>query len=219
MADLKLDVDYSSLKAANQEIERTGTAAEKSARVFERAFAKIAKEEKSAQAQWEKQQRLRIKLMENSARMAERQVKEEQRASKLAARAVEEQSKAYRNLIRSIDPAEAAVSDFENKVAVLNNEFKDRSGSEYAKRLNQIQQQASRAGVKMDAFGNVLGVTNKNARRTELQMQQAGYQIQDFIVQVQGGVNPLVAFSMQGSQLAGFFAGPWVLLLVLVLLP
>lgn len=38
-------------------------------------------------------------------------------------------------------------------------------------------------------------------------MQQGGYQIQDFIVQVQGGQSALVAFSQQGSQLAGTF-GP-----------
>lgn len=38
-------------------------------------------------------------------------------------------------------------------------------------------------------------------------MQQAGYQVQDFIVQVQGGQSALVAFSQQGSQLAGAF-GP-----------
>ncbi|EOZ3753541.1 tail protein (tape measure) [Klebsiella pneumoniae] len=38
-------------------------------------------------------------------------------------------------------------------------------------------------------------------------VQQAGYQVQDFIVQVQGGQSALVAFSQQGSQLAGAF-GP-----------
>lgn len=38
-------------------------------------------------------------------------------------------------------------------------------------------------------------------------MQQGGYQLQDFIVQVQGGQNALVAFSQQGSQFAGAF-GP-----------
>ncbi len=37
-------------------------------------------------------------------------------------------------------------------------------------------------------------------------MQQAGYQVQDFVVQVQGGQSALVAFAQQGSQLAG--AGP-----------
>lgn len=38
-------------------------------------------------------------------------------------------------------------------------------------------------------------------------VQQAGYQLQDFIVQVQGGQSALVAFSQQGSQFAGAF-GP-----------
>lgn len=38
-------------------------------------------------------------------------------------------------------------------------------------------------------------------------MQQADYQVQDFIVQVQGGQSALVAFAQQGSQLAGAF-GP-----------
>lgn len=38
-------------------------------------------------------------------------------------------------------------------------------------------------------------------------MQQAGYQVQDFIIQVQGGQSALIAFSQQGSQLAGAF-GP-----------
>lgn len=38
-------------------------------------------------------------------------------------------------------------------------------------------------------------------------MQQAGYQVQDFIVQVRGGQSVLVAFAQQGSQLAGAF-GP-----------
>lgn len=37
-------------------------------------------------------------------------------------------------------------------------------------------------------------------------MQQGGYQIQDFIVQVQGGQSALVAFSQQGSQLASVFS-------------
>lgn len=38
-------------------------------------------------------------------------------------------------------------------------------------------------------------------------VQQAGYQIQDFVVQVQGGTSAFMAFGQQGSQLAGVF-GP-----------
>ncbi|MWN83383.1 phage tail length tape measure family protein, partial [Escherichia coli] len=37
--------------------------------------------------------------------------------------------------------------------------------------------------------------------------QQAGYQIQDFVVQVQSGQNALVALSQQGSQLLSAFGG------------
>jgi hypothetical protein len=58
-------------------------------------------------------------------------------------------------------------------------------------------------------FEKALVGSGKAARHKEIAIQQAGYQIQDFVVQIQGGINPLVAFSQQGSQLAGFFAGPW----------
>lgn len=47
----------------------------------------------------------------------------------------------------------------------------------------------------------------KSQGKWKTSMQQAGYQVNDFIVQVQGGQSALVAFSQQGSQLAGAF-GP-----------
>ena len=58
-------------------------------------------------------------------------------------------------------------------------------------------------------FEKSLYGSGKAARANEVAIQQAGYQVQDFIVQIQSGTNPLIAFSQQGSQLAGFFAGPW----------
>lgn len=53
------------------------------------------------------------------------------------------------------------------------------------------------------------GVENgaKSTGSWKSSMQQAGYQVQDFIIQVQGGQSALVAFAQQGSQLAGAF-GP-----------
>jgi len=110
---------------------------------------------------------------------------------------------------RSLDPLYAAARDFEAKLEVLNRELKNKAPDEYARRLEQLRKQASRAGVQLDRFNRVVGMTNKGTRRNELAMQQAGYQFQDFIVQVQSGTSPLIAFSQQGSQLAGFFAGPW----------
>ena len=49
--------------------------------------------------------------------------------------------------------------------------------------------------------------SGKSQKRFQQGMQQAGYQVQDFAVQVGGGQNALLAFGQQGSQLAGIF-GP-----------
>ena len=81
------------------------------------------------------------------------------------------------------------------------------------KRLNdqmsRLKQVSAGSAKDFYKFEKSLVNSGKMARRNEVAFQQAGYQIQDFIVQVQGGTNPLIAFSQQGSQLAGFFAGPW----------
>ncbi|HDH1543439.1 TPA: tail protein (tape measure) [Klebsiella quasipneumoniae subsp. quasipneumoniae] len=81
------------------------------------------------------------------------------------------------------------------------------------------QQQANKA---LDSIGDNAQKTSGQFKKLDTQLnatskvmssglkgsvQQAGYQIQDFIVQVQGGQSALVAFSQQGSQLAGAF-GP-----------
>ena len=87
---------------------------------------------------------------------------------------------------------------------------------DYAKAVQQLDKQIAhvegtlkKGGSAVNQLATGMNVSGKAGRNMELQFQQAGYQIQDFIVQVQGGVNPLIAFSQQGSQLAGFFAGPW----------
>jgi len=59
---------------------------------------------------------------------------------------------------------------------------------------NQLGRSASRAQTKMKRFGSV-------------GMQQVGYQVQDFAVQIQSGTNALVSLGQQGSQLLGIF-GP-----------
>jgi hypothetical protein len=50
--------------------------------------------------------------------------------------------------------------------------------------------------------------SGKGMRRVEVLAQQAGYQIGDLAVQIQGGTNAAVALGQQGSQLLGFF-GPY----------
>ncbi|OSM95520.1 hypothetical protein AU509_13365 [Lonsdalea britannica] len=74
------------------------------------------------------------------------------------------------------------------------------------------QSKASANGIKtletqMKTSAIAVNQATKAGGSLRSQFQQAGYQIQDFIVQVQGGQSALVAFSQQGSQLAGAF-GP-----------
>ena len=64
-------------------------------------------------------------------------------------------------------------------------------------------------GKALDQYINKVNSSGKAMRRKEIAAQQAGYQLQDFIVQIQAGQNPVIAFTQQFSQLAGFFAGPW----------
>lgn len=53
------------------------------------------------------------------------------------------------------------------------------------------------------AFSQAQMAATKSSNRMGVVTQQAGYQVSDFIVQVQSGTNPFVAFSQQASQLAG----------------
>lgn len=64
--------------------------------------------------------------------------------------------------------------------------------AELTGRLYDMKNGTESAGKSTNGFRNAL--------------QQGGYQVQDFIVQVQGGQSALVAFSQQGSQLASVFS-------------
>lgn len=57
----------------------------------------------------------------------------------------------------------------------------------------------------MNQYGEVLDIAGKTTNRFGMQLQQAGYQVGDFFVQVQGGTNIAVAFGQQMSQLLGVF--------------
>ncbi|MDM9061995.1 tail protein (tape measure) [Klebsiella pneumoniae] len=76
------------------------------------------------------------------------------------------------------------------------------------KALDNIGDNAQKTSGQFKKLDTQLNATSKvMSSGLRGSVQQAGYQIQDFIVQVQGGQSALVAFSQQGSQLAGAF-GP-----------
>lgn len=111
---------------------------------------------------------------------------------------------------------ERMIEGLGNQVAILEEQMENgaRSAAIFAAQLRagdgataqQKQQIADLTGRLYDMKNSTDGAT-KGTGGFRTAMQQGGYQIQDFIVQVQGGQSALVAFSQQGSQLAGAF-GP-----------
>ncbi len=75
--------------------------------------------------------------------------------------------------------------------------------------FNVVNQRMTKTGkstaLMFDNMGRAMNTTGKSANRLGMQMQQAGYQIGDFAVQVQSGTNVMVALGQQGAQLLGIF--------------
>lgn len=113
--------------------------------------------------------------------------------------------------VRVMDNLEAEARDVER--ALKSGLITEKQYNAETKRLTQSMDRlrvVSKGSAKdFRTFEKTVYGSGKAMRQKEIAMQQAGYQLQDFIVQVQAGTNPLIAFSQQGSQLAGFFAGPW----------
>ncbi|WYC18272.1 tail length tape measure protein [Citrobacter phage vB_CfrS_K1M] len=83
----------------------------------------------------------------------------------------------------------------------------DASLSGLQKEFDKTSKQAATLDTSLTRTASSVQQASKGFGSFKSVMQQSGYQIQDFIVQVQGGQSALVAFSQQGSQLAGAF-GP-----------
>ncbi|HHZ7657220.1 TPA: phage tail protein [Klebsiella quasipneumoniae] len=83
------------------------------------------------------------------------------------------------------------------------------TGQQQANRaLDSIGDHAQKTAGQLNKLDTQVSATAKGVSSGfRSSVQQAGYQLQDFIVQVQGGQSALVAFSQQGSQFAGAF-GP-----------
>ena len=102
-------------------------------------------------------------------------------SSQLYERSLNELNKAHALGVLSAKQHESAVEslnqeyqNFQNGIALAGNRF--------ATHVNQTS-------TGMNKFG--------------MAAQQTGYQVSDFLVQIQGGTNPLVAFSQQATQLTG----------------
>jgi len=66
-----------------------------------------------------------------------------------------------------------------------------------------LRKTTDRTAKSIEQQGKIVGATKNRMNGTNMAIQQLGYQFGDFAVQVQSGTSAFVAFSQQGSQLAG----------------
>ncbi|WP_424813573.1 hypothetical protein [Roseococcus sp. YIM B11640] len=117
--------------------------------------------------------------------------------------------RALARLTRQIDPAAAAQQKLEAGQRLLERAFQAGriSIEEHARRLEMLDARYSRAASGGVAFSAANDNAATRTRNFGSIIGQAGFQIQDFAVQVGAGQSALVAFGQQGSQLLGIF-GP-----------
>ena len=125
-------------------------------------------------------------------------------------KAQKEQLKFQRNLL-SIETAyrkgDITAKRYNAELAKQTRELQKLGGS-YNKASSEVRKFAYQLRTADDATldsSRSYAFAGKNVNRMGMQMQQAGYQIGDFAVQVQGGTNVMVALGQQGAQLLGIF--------------
>lgn len=110
---------------------------------------------------------------------------------------------------RSLDQAWASQQRFAQTQQTINSALeRGRISQERANTLLQLaRERYQQAGTAAQQFAAVNDNAARGSRNFGQVIGQAGFQVQDFFVQVQGGTSALTAFSQQGSQLLGIF-GP-----------
>lgn len=130
------------------------------------------------------------------------------------ARAMEEARSGTGGASSEFNRASSLIEALGNQLAVLD-EAQENGARSAAILAAQLRAGSKASDEEKRTIGELTGQLFDMKRSAELatggnkgwrtSMQQAGYQVQDFIVQVQGGQSALVAFAQQGSQLAGAF--------------
>ena len=221
MADLKLTVDFGDVIKA-----------EAAANNLEKGFASIARAAKrgvsshaSLSAVFDRLTKAGITLdqvfasmqrdMDMNAKTAAR-LETSYMKLNLANKSARESAAAFS---RELTRQEGAVENLKTKYIPLYAESK-----RYERALEEIEE-ATRQGILTDqqaaaakenlargmiVAGNAAGQQRAKMSQMGVVTQQAGYQVGDFLVQIQSGANPMMAFGQQATQLVGvmgLFAG------------
>ena len=138
-----------------------------------------------------------------------RQAEEENSIFDKKAADAERAKQAYLSLAGRYDPLIRGANEFAKAQEILNEALKRGAidADQYKKQLAKVREATLHGANDFTQFGVKALLSGKNLGYHGQVMQQFGYQMQDFIVQVQSGTSAWTAFGQQGSQMAGIF-GP-----------
>lgn len=121
-------------------------------------------------------------------------------ANELSQIGIEVETKTVRRASKDLDKMGMSAKRTEDKIEDLADEE-----NRYQSTTKRFDSAVNKNKKSLDSYSASAGnATNKSKRFGQI-AGQAGYQVGDFAVQVQGGQSALIAFSQQGSQLLGAF--------------
>jgi hypothetical protein len=194
-----------------------------SQRQYYKGIAQLSKETKRSETE--------LKTYANTIRRVEADTKKAKIAQDAERLAVQQYTKARRDATATnarFDAEQKKAARTAKEVARANRslrmEFKQGHAAMVQLRATQMRlSRAFRQGVidadqyklGMDRLGVAAGRAGRHMNRSGVLVQQTGYQVGDFLVQVQSGTNALVAFGQQATQIAGtltILGGKWILI-------
>lgn len=190
-------------KGISQLAESSGKS-EKQLRDYATAIRRVEKESKAAKAAQD-QERESIKAYTQARREAtaanqryDAELKKKARAEEEAARAAAKHASEMEQIKNKYVPLYAASKQYERAIEELNQAYAKGAltQGQYLAAMENIDRQL--ASNRSAAVGNV-----KSMNAMGVAVQQTGYQVGDFLVQIQSGTNAFVAFGQQATQLVG----------------
>ena len=214
MADLEFIADYSDLQTMRRELVGVAKDAKQSAGVFEREYRKVERQlASSAKAN---------QTFFNSVLGVDREMKSASKSADVFTRELQRQEKATeaynketQRLKLQYNSTYRAAQSFKTQLGELNEAHRrgaistDRHEQQVRELKTEYRAFLNGTATGMNQFGNIASKNTRVMKRFgAVGMQQVGYQVQDFAVQVQSGTSAMVALGQQGSQLLGIF-GPY----------
>lgn len=197
MADLILDVDFSKVSRAIDELSRLGKLSKDTNRGMAQATRLVVQWQEKFAAQ---QGRVNAEIEKNvlKTKLANKSARESASVFEEVERQIKANTIALNNMRASYDKNFAV----EQKTLALKKILRQEVANG-----NMTVREAGAELLKyrqnLTAYNQVQIATTKTQNRFGVVTQQAGYQIGDFLVQVQSGTNWMVAFGQQATQLVG----------------